>query len=94
MFQRVNHFDGFGDGGIDGDEGWFWLGAELEFDVAGGERLFADGNSDGDANQIGVFEFHARAFVAVIQQNLNALIFQFAVNFVSRLNDFGVILID
>ncbi len=67
MFQRVHQFDSFGDGGIDGDEGWFRFGAELEFDVAGGERLFADGDSDGDTNQIGVFEFYARAFVAVVE---------------------------
>jgi hypothetical protein len=50
LFKGLNEFDGFGDGGIDGDEGGFGFASELEFDVAGGEGLFADGDADGDAD--------------------------------------------
>src|SRR5262245_25699352 len=49
-----------------------WVIAELELDGAFGQGLVADGEADGDADQVGVLELHAGALVAVVHEDVEA----------------------
>jgi hypothetical protein len=49
-----------------------WVGEAVEeFDFAFGE-LLADGDAEGDADEVGVFEFDAGALVAVIEEDVES----------------------
>ena len=45
---------------------------KFEFNFAFGQGFLANAESNRKANEVGVFEFHARPVVAIIQNDLNS----------------------
>src|SRR5206468_2091050 len=56
-------------------------GAGFQLHFAFSQRLFADGNAYRKADQLGIFEFHAGAFLAVVEDDLHSSTGKFRVDF-------------
>src|SRR5262252_3145371 len=64
--------------------------AGLDFDFAFGQGLFADADADGKADELGIFEFHAGSFVAVVEDDIHAARSEVSVYLLGALHDFAV----
>ena len=74
-----------------GDINFFALGlaSQLDFDFTGGKRLLADGNTDGNAQQIGVVELYAGSYIRpVVKEDLDALFSQLFISLFGGFGDF------
>src|SRR5688572_29000386 len=60
--------------------------AELEFHFPFGQRLFADANAYRKTHEIGILEFHAGPFVAIVYDHFDALRGEVRINFLSQLH--------
>ncbi len=82
-------FLGLGDNVFDLDHGELLFVAELPFDFAVCEALLADGDAHRRTPEVGVLELHARAFVAVVHEHVDAGGFEFLLELLGEFHEFG-----
>src|SRR5207248_1845008 len=61
--------------------------ARFQFDFAFGQRFFADGDADGKADEFGIFKFNAGAFIAIVNDDVDAFGLKFGIEFFSSSHD-------
>ncbi len=82
-------FLGLGDDVFDLDHSELLFVAELPFDFAVHEALLADGDAHRRTPQVGVLELHARTFVAVVHEHVDAGGFEFLFELLGEFHEFG-----
>ncbi len=83
--------DGLGDDVGGGYEGGLGESAEFELDLPFGEASGADGDAEGDADEIGVLEFDARAEIAVVDDDIHARGGEFTIDALCLFDDGGLV---